>query len=634
MPDPFEQFAVAPRAPQDDPFAAYAAKPPDFRAENAKDEQGNAVVTGAMDAGAGWWDTVSPVPLLKAVSSMTSEEYQRARTAAGKGDYTGAVLHALNAQPITTMGKMLIGIGKAQWDQVEKAWQAGKDGRVSEAAGHSVAAALPVIGPAAAAVAEDAPNVPIMRTVGRAGGLLTPFALKAGMPARTVNVGVKAGPPSNPAEAAAVRFGQSRGVPMDAGTATGSQYLKNVQKSVGSTWGGANTAENAQRAAAEGLTTVADDLARVASRTPASPVSAGESVLQKFDAEIGKFNQQATANYDYIRAAEQQQAGRIAVTGGIKAPATAGKPFTNVPFAVDVADAKAALKGMYDEMMRAKDIAPPMGADARALQALDRLMTGPDSAPLSVVDRALSDLKALDRQYQGPVKEIVKQLDTRVRASAAQAGPKVLKALEDGRAATKQKYAIEGVRDLLSGEPGQVFKQLTANKDVALNRLREVRRIAPQEVENIARAYLEDAFDLATAEGGFAHADRLFANWQKLGPETKRVLFPQPSQIQDLDNFFLLAKKIGQNPNPSGTAATLNATQALAGIPAWAIAKVLYTPRGVRLLTSGVRMSMNPSRAAQATGSAQIARALEMADALPAMAGAPPAATEEARGSR
>lgn len=608
-------------------------EPPDFRVENAKDDQGNAVINAAGNTAAGWWDTVSPVPLLKAVSTMTADEFDRAKSAAAKGDYTGAVLHTLNAQPITTFGKMLIGVGKAQWDQVEQAYAAAKDGRLSETIGHGAAALLPVVGPAAASVAEEAPNVPISRTVGRTAGLLTPFALKAAMPAR-VNVGLKAGPPANPAEAAAVQFGRSRGVPMDAGTATGSQFLKNVQKRVGSTWGGANTAENAQRASAEGLVRVGDDLAATAGPNAMTPVSAAESVLRKFDAEHAKFNTQATTAYDFIRAAEEQQAARIAQTGGVRGPRTAGKPFTDVPFAVDVADGKAALKPMYDEMMRAADIAPPMGADARALQALDRLMQGPDSAPLSVVDRALSDLKALDRQWQGPVKEIVKQLDARVRAAAAQAGPKVLKALEDGRAATKQKYAVEGVRDLLSGEPGQVFKQLTANKDTALYRLREVQRIAPDEIPNVARAYLEDGLDLATSEGGFAHADKLFADWQKLGADTKRVLFSKPGQVQDLDQFFLLAKKINQNPNPSGTAATLNATQALAGIPAWAIAKVLYTPRGVKLLTSGVRMSMQPSRAAQAAGSAQIARALEMVDAVPAMAAAPQGATEQARGSR
>jgi len=624
---------------------------PTFRSTNAKDASGNAVVRAAGDVLGGWWENVSPVPLIKAVSSMTADEFASAKRAADKGDYTGAVLHAVNAHPVTTVGKMLINLGKSHWDQVEKAYESAKQGRVSEAAGHGLAAVIPVAGPMAADAGERASEDGWARTTGRALGILTPAALSKALP-RRVSVPLRPSmQTTNPVEAAAVQFGHARGIPIDAGTATGSQFVRNVQKRVGGTWGGANTAENAQAASADGLARVGKELAGESNASaasgvrpsgpvntpgpPATPVSAGQSVLQRFDREIATLNQRATTNYDAIRAAEQQQAARIAQTGGIRGPATASKPFTNVPFAVDVADARAALRPMYDEMMRAAEIAPPMGADARALQALDRLMQGPDSAPLSVVDRALSDLKALDRQWQGPVKEIVKQMDARVRAAAAQAGPKVLKALEDGRAATKQKYAVEEVRDLLSSEPGQVFKQLTANQDTALNRLKAVQAIAPTEIPNVARAYLEDALELATSEGGFGHADRLFANWQKLGGETKRVLFPKAGQIEALDNFFLLAKKIGKNPNPSGTAPTLTATQLLAGIPAWAIAKVLYTPAGVTALTRGARMTIGTAPAVRATGIAQIAKVFQDAGVpVPATAGEDRRDTPVARGSR
>ena len=85
-------------------FGARDIDQPTFRSTNAKDDGGNAIVRAGGDALAGWWETVSPVPLIQAVSTMTADEFASARRAADKGDYTGAVLHALNAHPVTSMG--------------------------------------------------------------------------------------------------------------------------------------------------------------------------------------------------------------------------------------------------------------------------------------------------------------------------------------------------------------------------------------------------------------------------------------------------------------------------------------------------------------------------------------------------
>jgi hypothetical protein len=560
---------------------------PHFTAQNEKDAQGHAVVRAGREYLGEATKSLNPVTILGALDVAFRD-------------------------PINTAK----GILSAQDQLRVKAMDSFKGGDYVTGMRHLAEWMLPFIGPRLSEAGDYMQQGEIAKGLGATTDVGAQIALMRPRPNVTLSARVtpRVGLPDNPVDAAAVQFGQSRGVPMDAGTATGSQFLKNVQKRVGSTWGGANTAENAQQASAAGLARVGDDLAQQAAPNAATPVSAGQSVLDRFAAESGKLNTQATKAYDFIRAAEQQQAARINQVGGIRGPGSASKPFTDVAFAVDIADAKASLGPMYREMMRAADIAPPMGADARALQALDRLMQGPDTAPLSVVDRALSDLKALDRQWQGPVKEIVKQLDARVQASAAQAGTDVFRALQEGRTATKAKYAIEEVRDLLSAnEPGQVFKQLTANKDTAVNRLKAVQKIAPDELPNVARAYLEDALELATAEGGFGHADRLFASWQNLGTQTKQILFPQKGQVRDLDNFFLLAKRIGHNPNPSGTAATLNATQLLAGIPAWVLAKILYTPKGVQMLTNGLRVSMNTSPAAKTIATAQIAKAAQEA---------------------
>ena len=49
-----------------------------------------------------------------------------------------------------------------------------------------------------------------------------------------------------------------------------------------------------------------------------------------------------------------------------------------------------------------------------------------------------------------------------------------------------------------------------------------------------------------------------------------------------LDNFFRLAREAAKNPNPSGTAGTLNAVTVATALPFRAVAKLLYSPAGVR----------------------------------------------------
>jgi hypothetical protein len=119
--------------------------------------------------------------------------------------------------------------------------------------------------------------------------------------------------------------------------------------------------------------------------------------------------------------------------------------------------------------------------------------------------------------------------------------------------------------------------------------------------------------------------DRRLSDWQKLGPETKRILFPQEGQRQALGHFFLLAKKVAENPNPSGTTVTwfkggeLYAllTHPVAGVPtslgSAALAKLLYSPAGVRALTRGMMLSLSPSRATPAAQTAAAANLLKAA---------------------
>jgi hypothetical protein len=175
----------------------------------------------------------------------------------------------------------------------------------------------------------------------------------------------------------------------------------------------------------------------------------------------------------------------------------------SMPMAVDLRDVKASVQPLYNRLKREGEMAPLMGGKAEALRALDRLVNGPDHAPLSIADAALSDLKTMARAEvpelrtpgQGSVAFAVKHLDEAVRMTAAAAGDDAYEALMTGRAATKEKFVAGDVLEQLRGEPVQVFRQMTAPKDTGIGLLRNVKTHAPAELPKVARAYLEDALD-------------------------------------------------------------------------------------------------------------------------------------------
>lgn len=301
---------------------------------------------------------------------------------------------------------------------------------------------------------------------------------------------------------------------------------------------------------------------------------------------------------------------------------------------VDVGDVQAAVKPIYDQLKRESALVPLHGGKAQTLVALDRLINSPRYVPLSVADGALSDLKAMARSpepdirsaAQGKAAFAVKQLEQAVQHGAVQGGEAATSALAEGRAATAAKYAAAAVRDSLREEPVRAFRQLTAPKDSAVQQLRQVAELAPAEMPKIGRAVLEDMLGQATEAGSFDHAAKLYADWQRLGPQTKQMLFG--SQAPEIEKFFLLAKKLSETPNPSGTAHTLAAygqvaalanpytmfPAALSQLGAGAVAALLHSPRGVKLLTQGASLSL--SRAPLAVQSAAIANLFNVARSL------------------
>jgi hypothetical protein len=286
---------------------------------------------------------------------------------------------------------------------------------------------------------------------------------------------------------------------------------------------------------------------------------------------------------------------------------------------VQMAPVKSALKPVYDELVKTMPVAQRQAS--RGLLAIENIVNGPDVMAASEADRALGAIKQIARDETGDsglrsvsgglAAKAVTQLENAVQAAVAKGGPAATDALNAGRAATKAKWAAADVLDTIRKEPVQAFNQATIAKDAGIDQLRQVARLAPNALPKVGRALLDNLFaKIGPAEGGFGKAGTALTTWDNLGPQTKALLFKDPALRQSLDQFFLLAKKMAENPNPSGTGHLVQlAAQGQGGLTmmlfhpvlgaidlaasvggGYGLSKLLHSPAGVKLLTEGMKL--------------------------------------------
>lgn len=509
----------------------------------------------------------------------------------------------------------------AQYAQGKKAFEDAKAGRGWEAVGHGMAAALPLLGPAAAAAGEQIGTGDVAGGLGKAAGMLAPMALGAALPAEAEAPALLKN--ANPVAADAVELAQRSGVPLDAGTATGNRFVKAIQHVSDSSLGGSMVAGKAAQAQADGLATLGEQLASKGYATPVSAEQAGEGVRDAVLGQVKIHASDADAAYDGLRKIEADPANAKAVPGPNGSTQL-------MPLPVNLDAAKTALRPLYDELSRQAELTPAamMGDKARALNALDKIMSGPSHAPLSTVDAVLGDLKSFARSDvpelktagQGAAQGAIRHLDAVVQQTAQDAGPQAVQALKMGRGATVAKYQAADVLDGLNAEPVKTIARLTSPKDGAIEQLRAVASQAPGALPQIGRSFIDDLLSTATAEGGFGRGAGIAQKWASLGPQTKALLYQDPAYVKDLDSFFHLAKMAADTPNPSGTAHTvlsagqgaLIMTNPLLGgasvLGTAMLSKLLHSPVGVKLLTRGMRIPV-ANTAASAAWAADLAAA-------------------------
>lgn len=522
----------------------------------------------------------------------------------------------------------------AQQKPLDRAAESFQQGDYGAAALDVLNYAVPVIGPQIS----DLQHRYRAGEIG-AGGLLgggVGLGLQAVTPPKAANAGrlraIHGITNPNVVERAAVAFGQREGIPIDAATATGNPVVRGAQNLADRSLAGGLSGQRARAAQEAALAQTGQRLATRAHRTAVSPYQAGEAVQDAVEARIGRFSQDANVAYDTLRTIEADPKNTRNVRIKVETTAADGTrkmDTVTVPMQlpVDLRTVKTQLRPVYDRMTRQMPVAQQR-ADP-ALHAIKNILDSPDYMPASIIDVDLSAIKQLARTSgptrntsQGLAATAVKTLDLEVQRAVAQGGPDAVRALRDGRAATTSKYASADLLKRLRDEPTQVFQQATWANDAGLDRLRAIQREAPAEMAQVGRAYLDDLMNTATAEGGFSRSASIQSKWAKLGPETKKLLFKHDAYIKDLDNFFMLAKKMQENPNPSGSGYTaaltgqgvLLLTEPVSGaaltLAGYGLSRLLHSRAGVQALTRGLTVPVG-QKAAAASAFSTLAKTAE-----------------------
>lgn len=542
-------------------------------------------------------------------------------------EFAGLMKQILSEGPIDTavqMGGGLVGAHQAERDKALEAYETGDYQAMLR---HGTASLIPLLGPAVSSIVDEAQQSGDWATAsGRLAGLVSPVPVPRGARMRAGTRGVQS---TNPAERSAVAFAEREGIPIGAGTATGSPVIRGMEWLSKRTGGGELATRRFTPRQATALTETAERLADRVYPSRQTPVSAGADVRRAIEETRSRYGDEATQHYERLRELEGEAPRRnVSMTIQTRAADGSTRPTrVSVPMSmpVDLKSIKAKLRPLAEQWRRQMPVAQQR-ADP-GLHAIDNILGSHDYMPASIIDTDLSALKAIQRRggsgpSQGLLGQVVSDLDGAVQRAVAEGGAEAVQALREGRAATVAKYNTDALlKDLVgrSDEPRRAYDRAVWSDDKSIDLLRQVKEAAPAELPKLGRAFLDNLFEKATAEGGFTRSQGLWSDWQRMGRETKDLLYGSRLS-KDLDDFFLLGKRIADNPNPSGSAyagwlatqGTYFAFDPVMGtvyqiVPA-VLSRLLTNQRAVRTLTNGLRVSIRGDRAAQVAAFGQLMR--------------------------
>ena len=522
------------------------------------------------------------------------------------------------------------------------------------AAGHALAGAVPVFGPAAAEIGENVGDGDFGAAAGNALMLGGPEAWNKLGP-KSVNIprGVKNVNTPAIEDAIGSLAPNVRMTPFQRAGQTG---LESSAKNLKNMPGTANqahefyqgqqsdiAAEAQRRIGQQGSQGTLPSLSgRPAQVT--NDVGAGQFVQDELGSSIKRNQEAAKQSYDYVR---QETAKNVVPkqTGTSTSPILGpnGNPisspvYTMLESPVDLEPIRAQLQPIYEDL--ANNLAPAKQQASTAFTALKNLMERQDLTHMNAMDfdKFLGALKSITRNGESPnLSNTSQRLATQVISAGEKgldqalvgAGPDVIDALHRGRRAVAEYHDIdEFLQDIRKKpnepyEPASIFDALTRGGNRAITTLETIKRHSPAAIDTIGRTLLNEMLDKATREGGWGRSAGADADWTRLGDDTKSLLYG-PQVTKSLEQLFLGAKKLTPaegSPtagrlsafasygdvgaalaellggvvmgHPVAGAATAAATLYATRVRPAMLAKIAFQPAGANLLNQVMRLPVN-----------------------------------------
>lgn len=530
--------------------------------------------------------------------------------------------------------KALLGAQKQEYEKAREAYSQGGLGNYSEAFGHGLAAALPIVGPAAAQAGEEFGSGQTNKGIAHTIELLGPEATKA-VPIRPLMKAQRVAPELE----RALTNTERAGVDLNLGQRLRNPRLESMARSLQRFPGSEEAATDFALTQQEQLAGRGRELAARASPVQATDIEAGRGLRTRLDQRISRLK--TAARYYYGSVERDAEAAKKTIQTGTKTVPGANPLATNTPAGmaqtvpvhtvfeapVDLAPMRKGLQPLYEDLKRSMPEARRQNSPA--FRALEELVTGKDQYMNAMdFDRSLGAIKALARgggdvvtPAQRTAMAVVGEGEKTLAATLKNISPTAQARLARARQLWRSYHETAEFLGDLGEEPATVYQGLTVGKNRVFDQLTQLKRIAPQEIRTIGRTYLEGLMKKATEEGGFKRAEGVLADWKGMGLDTKKLLFGD-KLTEDLNDFFLAAKRLvpaegsatagrGFSALPLGylgefltgliSGHGLGGAALAAGSYYMAehvgpslVAKMLFSPGGARLMTRALTLPAGP----------------------------------------
>lgn len=385
------------------------------------------------------------------------------------------------------------------------------------------------------------------------------------------------------------------GIQLDKGQENNNRVARMVGQNLQVVPGASGTAEDFYAAQKQQMATAAKNLAKQPNpdanypqfKSNESPEAypTGQGLLDRLTSRMRQLQEYANRQYSSVRGSAARNVQSVQ-TGERTIPASPivdqfGNPaipertvpiMTKIESPVSLGAVRKDLAPVYEDLVR--NLTPVQRDSNPAFNALKNLMeSGAEQMPAVEFDKFLGVMKGISRDGSSPfltdksqalARKVIQSGERQVEEALKNAGPNVMDSLRRGRAAVKEYHQMDDFMKMLShDEPAKLYADLVTGGDRVTETLKTAKRYAPSEVDQVAKTFFQAIVDKATKEGGFSREGGLLADWNRMGPETKRLLFGK--QAGEIDKFLLAAKDIGTVYNPSGTAQANKILQLLTG---------------------------------------------------------------------